>query len=165
MGLVGRFSWKFCVGLLRALTAVIVALGIVAALAVWRLSSGPLGLSFAIPYIERQIRTMAPPGTVLTLSDALLTWDSENGHAEISVRDLVLTRQSTEIVFPQLDVAVSVRGLLANRIELTDLEVVGAELSVERHEDGTFSIALFSAGGSISTLEDTRLYDGITRLL
>ena len=165
MGLVGRFSWKFCVGLLRALTAVIVALGIVAALAVWRLSSGPLGLSFAIPYIEQQIRTMAPPGTVLTLSDALLTWDSENGHAEISVRDLVLTRQSTEIVFPQLDVAVSVRGLLANRIELTDLEVVGAELSVERHEDGTFSIALFSAGGSISTLEDTRLYDGITRLL
>ena len=161
----GRFSWKICVGVLRILIAIIVALGIVAALAVWRLSSGSLGLSFAIPYIERQIQAMAPSGTVLTLSDALLNWDSENGHAEISVRDLVLTGQSTEIVFPQMDVAVSVRGLLSNRIELTDLDVVGAELSVERHENGAFSIATFSADGGLNTVEDTRLYDGITQLL
>ena len=165
MGLVGHFSWKFCIGLLRILMAVIVALAIIAALAVWRLSSGPLGLNFAIPYIERQIQAMAPPGTVLTLSNALLNWDSENGHAEISVRDLVLTRQSTEIVLPQLDIAVSVRGLLSNQIELTDLDVVGAELSIERHEDGAFSIAMFGADGGTNTLEDTRLYDGISRLL
>ncbi|NNE23178.1 MAG: hypothetical protein HKN11_11275 [Rhizobiales bacterium] len=121
---------------------VVGAMGVMAFAGVmWRLSQGPLPLSFLAPTIQNSMNANMA-GMKVTISDFILERDQTSGQPRFRLRDLALHDNNGNLIAraPRASVGVDGRQLLTGTIAANRLELIGANLLVRRKVDGTFRL-------------------------
>jgi Protein of unknown function len=120
-------------------------LGGLAALAVgalwWRLSSGPIELDMATPWLTVAIKQNLGGGHDVEIGGTQLERDA-NGHTSLRIRDIVVRDADGSIVAsaPKAEVGISGVGLFTGRIRAERLSLVGAEMAVRIESDSRLTV-------------------------
>ena len=118
---------------------------VVATLAVlglwWRLSSGPIELDLATPWLKAAIEENFGGNHSVAVGGTQLERD-EKGRTSLRLRDIVVRDTDGTIVAsaPKAEVGLSGRSLLMGRLRAQSLNLVGAEMSVRIETDGRLTV-------------------------
>jgi hypothetical protein len=121
---------------------VTVALVTVAVLGLWwRLSSGPIALDIATPYLKAAIEENFGATDKVVVGGTQLERD-ENGRTSLRLRDIVVRDADGTVVAsaPKAEVGLSGLSLLTGTIRAQSLNLVGAEMSVQIETDGRVTV-------------------------
>ncbi|WP_422006956.1 AsmA-like C-terminal region-containing protein [Pyruvatibacter mobilis] len=115
--------------------------------AAWRLSEGPLPVSFLTPLVN-QVANDSLPDNDVQISDMVIAWTDAKGGLELQAVDVtILDAEGGQVVtIPRLAVDFSLRSALAGRLVPKKLAVAGASLTLVRQRDGGISFGLNDAG-------------------
>jgi uncharacterized protein YhdP len=131
----GRRVLRRMLGIVGACVALLV-LG--AGLLTWRLSQGPLSLTFMTPPIER---ALSDEQARLSIKETILVRAGWRDNFEIRIRGvrMLLPDGRATLELPEMGIELSLRALLAHQlIAPASLEMIGARLVVVRAADGTW---------------------------
>jgi hypothetical protein len=134
---------------LRKLTFVGGTLGGIVMLAMvalwWRLSSGPIELDIATPWLTAAIKENFGGGHEVEIGGTQLERDA-NGRTSLRIRDIVVRDAEGTIVAsaPKAEVGVSGSALFTGRIRAERLSLVGAEMAVRIESDS--KVTVFAGG-------------------
>ena len=97
----------------------------------WRLSSGPLELDIATPWLRAAIKENFGEGHEVEIGGTQLERDA-NGRTSLRIRDIVVRDGDGAVVAsaPKAEVGISGGSLLIGRIRAERLSLVGAEMAV-----------------------------------
>ena len=97
----------------------------------WRLSSGPIELDVATPWLKAAIEKNFGGKHAVTVGGTQIERD-ENGRTSLRLRDIVVRDADGTVVAsaPKAEVGISGSGLLTGKVRAASLNLVGAELSV-----------------------------------
>ena len=135
---------------LRAVVVVGGALGGLVLLALvalwWRLSSGPIELDIATPWLTAAIKENFGDGYEVEIGGTQLERDASKARTSLRIRDIVVRDGEGTIVAsaPKAEVGISGLGLLVGRIRAERLSLVGAEMAVRIESDST--VTVFAGG-------------------
>ena len=144
-GMLGQVLHRL--GLVVLTLAVVVAL-LLAGLA-WRLSRGPLDVTWLMGRIEAMAGLDTGP-TRLAVRGAALAWDGfrqgVDNPVELQFTGVTLTNAlgQRQIEIPRADLSVSLGSLLLGRVVPRALELDGARLTLVRRDDGSWNLDLGS---------------------
>jgi len=138
-----------------AVIATELAIGLVAVvtllvgLAAWRLSSGPVDLDFLTPEIEAALSN-PDAGIEVRIGKTQLTWAGWNRTVDLHARDIRVRRSDGEVLaaLPDVVIWLSLRALVQGSIAPTRAEVIGAQISLLRRQDGTFQFGPWEETGA-----------------
>jgi len=144
-----RFDWRMRLFLwgprVRKVAVVggaIGGVGLVAMLALWwRLSSGPIELDLATPWLTAAIKENFGGGHEVEIGGTQLERDA-SGRTALRIRDIVVRDADGTIVAsaPKAEVGVSGSGLMSGRVRAERLSLVGAEMAVRIESDGKVTV-------------------------
>jgi hypothetical protein len=131
--LVRRVFW----GTTLALGLVTVAM----ALVWWRLSSGPIELDIATPWLKAAIEENFGGKHTVSVGGTQLERD-ENGRVSLRLRDITVRDSDGAVVAsaPKAEVGLSGVGLLSGNVRAKSLNLVGAEMAVRIEKDGSVTV-------------------------
>lgn len=111
-------------------------------LVAWRLSSGPISLSYITPYIENALNTVHP-AFKFHLENTILTWAGWERTFDIRVINVRLLAAGDAVIatIPEISLSLSARALAQGKIAPKSIEMFGPRLILERQRDGTFAVA------------------------
>ena len=120
---------------------------------IWRLSEGPIAISFLNSRIEQAINSQLSNMKV-KLGTAVLELDKGTHVPHIRFRNLVLSDASGAIIASAPRAAVTLDGtaLLVGKIAAQSLELIGPNISARRKVDGTVELGV---GGQDVTVAET----------
>ena len=107
----------------------------------WRLSSGPIELDVATPWLKAAIEKNFGGKQTVSVGGTQIERD-ENGRTSLRLRDIIV-RDADGIVVataPKAEVGISGMGLLTGNVHASSLNLVGAELSVRIETDGGVTV-------------------------
>ena len=146
---VGRFDWRSRLlplpPLVRKFLLVSTAAGAVVMLALaalwWRLSSGPIELDLATPWLTAAIKENFGGNHSVAIGGTQLERDA-SGRTSLRIRDIVVRDTDGTIVAsaPKAEVGVSGTGLITGRIRAERLSLVGAEMAVRIEPDSNVTV-------------------------
>src|SRR6185369_16610162 len=112
----------------------------------WRLSSGPIELDIATPWLTAAIKENFGPGHEVEIGGTQLERDANKRRTSLRIRDIVVRDADGTIVAsaPKAEVGISGAGLLAGRIRAERLSLVGAEMAVRIESDS--KVTVFAGG-------------------
>lgn len=131
---------------LQTLAAIFGSAAILFAVLAWRLSAGPISLSFLSPYLADAFEAEDLSYRV-EFSDTILSWAGWDRSLDILVRD-VRVRDAGGILLgtvPELSLGLSGLQLLRGKVSPTMIELLRPQLFLHRSHDGTIS---FGFGGA-----------------
>ena len=132
-----RRSLRF---LLRLTAGLVLATLVLIGLAVWRVASGPVSLTFLTPTLAGPLdAALDAAGHLHTeVGDTVLSWGGLHHPLELRLRGVKVDGADGRVIarIPQLAVGLSVRGLVHGRLILARLAVIGPILHLERTADG-----------------------------
>jgi len=107
----------------------------------WRLSSGPIELDIATPWLTAAIKDNFGPGHEVEIGGTQLERGA-NGRTALRIRDIVVRDADGTIVAqaPKAEVGISGAGLLTGRIRAERLSLVGAEMAVRIETDSKVTV-------------------------
>ena len=125
---VRRLGWGFAICIVLA-TVVVLGLW-------WRLSSGPIELNVATPWLKAAIEENFGGNHSVSVGGTQLERD-ERGRTSLRLRDIVVRDGDGTIVAsaPKAEVGLSGRSLLMGQLRAQSLNLVGAEMSVRIETD------------------------------
>ncbi|MEM7171079.1 MAG: AsmA-like C-terminal domain-containing protein [Pseudomonadota bacterium] len=131
---------------LEIVTGLLTFLAVLIAVAVWRLSTGPVELNFLNPFLEESLNA-ALDGNKLTIGRTILIWRGDRNAVGLEAKDLRLRNPTGQNVveLPDLDVKLSLRALLQGTVAPTTVSMRGAHIHVVRSRDGRFILGSGSA--------------------
>src|SRR5215471_10732546 len=132
-----RFLRRLFWGLvIFASTATVAVLGLW-----WRLSSGPIELDLATPWLKAAIEENFGGNHSVVVGGTQLERD-EKGRTSLRLRDIIVRDADGTIVAsaPKAEVGLSGRNLLVGRLRARSLNLVGAEMSVRIETDGRLTV-------------------------
>ena len=111
----------------------------------WRLSSGPIELDIATPWLTAAIKENLAASHEVEIGGTQLERDA-TGCISLRIRDIVVRDAEGAVVAsaPKAEVGISGWGLLAGWIRAERLSLVGAEMAVRIESDG--QITVFAGG-------------------
>jgi hypothetical protein len=111
----------------------------------WRLSSGPIELDAATPWLKSAIEKNFGDKQTVTVGGTQIERD-ENGRTSLRLRDIVVRDSDGTVVAsaPKAEVGISGLGLLSGNVRAESLNLVGAEMSVRIEMDGR--VTVFAGG-------------------
>src|SRR5262245_49481205 len=118
------------------------AIATLAALALWwRLSSGPIELDLATPWLKAAIEENFGGSHTVAVGGTQLERD-ERGRTSLRLRDIVVRDADGTVVAsaPKAEVGLSGRSLMMGRLRAQSLNLVGAEMSVRIETDGRLTV-------------------------
>jgi len=107
----------------------------------WRLSSGPIELEMATPWLKAAIEQNFSDKHTVTVGGTQIERD-EKGRTSLRLRDIVVRDGDGTVVAsaPKAEVGISGLGLLAGHVRAQSLNLVGAEMAVRIESDGRVTI-------------------------
>ena len=123
-------------------SAICVTVATIAALGLWwRLSSGPIELDLATPWLKAAIEENFGGNHSVAVGGTQLERD-ERGRTSLRLRDIVVRDADGTVVAsaPKAEVGLSGRSLLMGRLRAQSLNLVGAEMSVRIETDGRLTV-------------------------
>src|SRR6185503_8776997 len=123
-------------------SAICVCLAIVGVLGLWwRLSSGPIELDLATPWLKAAIEENFGGNHSVAVGGTQLERD-EKGRTSLRLRDIVVRDADGTVVAsaPKAEVGLSGRSLLMGKLRAQSLNLVGAEMSVRIETDGRLTV-------------------------
>jgi hypothetical protein len=138
----GLLAWR---PRLRTLGLCSGAFGAVVLIAVaglwWRLSSGPIELDMATPWLSAAIKENFGSGHDVEIGGTQLERDA-NGRPSLRIRDIVVRDADGVVVAsaPKAEVGISGRSLFSGRVRAERLSLVGAEMAVRVELDGKLTV-------------------------
>jgi hypothetical protein len=123
-------------------SAICVTIATLAALGLWwRLSSGPIELDVATPWLKAAIEENFGGNRSVVVGGTQLERD-ERGRTSLRLRDIVVRDADGTIVAsaPKAEVGLSGKSLLMGRLRAQSLNLVGAEMSVRIETDGRLTV-------------------------
>ena len=107
----------------------------------WRLSSGPIELNLATPWLKAAIEDNFGGNHTVVVGGTQLERD-ERGRTSLRLRDIVVRDPDGTVVAsaPKAEVGLSGRSLLMGRLRAQSLNLVGAEMSVRIETDGRLTV-------------------------
>ncbi len=127
----------------------------------WRLVEGPISIDFLTPFLVEAFDAEEALDGQATITGTRLLWDDKRQSLELQVTGLSVDDSEGERSFtlPLANIDFSFGQLLEGKVELTNIELVGARLTVRRNADQGFEVLLFQqksksdqdGGGSIRT--------------
>src|SRR4029434_3859088 len=108
----------------------------------WRLSSGPIELDIATPWLTAAIKENFGPRHEGEIGGTQLERDANKRRTSLRIRDIVVRDADGTIVAsaPKAEVGISGASLLAGRIRAARLSLVGAEMAVRIEPDGKVTV-------------------------
>ncbi|MGI9463693.1 MAG: DUF3971 domain-containing protein, partial [Aestuariivirgaceae bacterium] len=115
----------------------------------WRLSEGPLPLSFLTSTIQRSMNDNLT-GMKVSISDVIIERDQVTGQPRFRLRDLALRDLDGHLIAraPRASVGVDGQQLLTGSVVASKLELIGARLMVRRKVDGSFQLGFGETGAA-----------------
>jgi AsmA-like C-terminal region/Protein of unknown function len=128
--------------LLEGLGTLLLVLVVGFALLAWRLSSGPISLSFLTPRIAEALHLGAEDGYRVEVADTVLTWGGWDRTLDIrATGTAVFDSANSEVIsVPEISLGISGPALLRGMIAPTSLEIISPRFKLIRHQDGTIGI-------------------------
>ncbi|HZP78959.1 MAG TPA: hypothetical protein VFB45_22675 [Pseudolabrys sp.] len=107
----------------------------------WRLSSGPIELDIATPWLTAAIEQNFGSSHKVEVGGTQLE-RTEGGHTALRIRDIVVRDADGTVVAsaPKAEIGLSGSSLLSGRIRAQSLNLVGAELAVRIEADGKITV-------------------------
>src|SRR5476649_1295636 len=107
----------------------------------WRLSSGPIELDIATPWLKAAIEENFGGKHTVVVGGTQIERD-EKGRTSLRLRDIVVRDADGTIVAsaPKAEVGISGMGLLTGHLRAKSLNLVGAEMAVRIETDGRVTI-------------------------
>ena len=126
-------------------TATVAVVAVAIAVLWWRLSSGPIELDMATPWLKAAIENNFGGKQTVVVGGTQIERD-ENGRTSLRLRDIVVRDADGTVVAtaPKAEVGISGMGLLTGNVRAESLNLVGAEMSVRIETDGR--ITVFAGG-------------------
>jgi len=126
--------------LIGAAAGGVVALALVAFL--WRLSSGPIELDIATPWLTAAIQENFGAGHEVEIGGTQLERDANKARTSLRIRDIVVRDADGTVVAsaPKAEVGISGANLLFGRIRAERLSLVGAEMAVRIESDSKVTV-------------------------
>ena len=148
-----RFMLRMLLG-----SAICFAVVMIAALGLWwRLSSGPIELNLATPWLKAAIEENFGGNHSVAVGGTQLERD-EKGRTSLRLRDIVVRDADGTVVAsaPKAEVGLSGRSLLMGKLRAQSLNLVGAEMSVRIETDGRLTVFAGADKRPIATAEPTK---------
>ena len=122
----------------------------------WRLSSGPIALDIATPWLKAAIEENFGGNHSVEVGGTQLERD-ERGRTSLRLRDIVVRDADGTIVAsaPKAEVGLSGRNLLMGQLRAQSLNLVGAEMSVRIELDGRLTVFAGADNRPIATAAPT----------
>jgi hypothetical protein len=122
----------------------------------WRLSSGPIALDVATPWLKAAIEENFGGHHSVEVGGTQLERD-ERGRTSLRLRDIVVRDADGTIVAsaPKAEVGLSGRSLLMGQLRAQSLNLVGAEMSVRIETDGRLTVFAGADNRPIATAAPT----------
>jgi hypothetical protein len=123
-------------------TAITVAVATMAVLGLWwRLSSGPIELDLATPWLKAAIEENFGGKHTVVVGGTQIERD-EKGRTSLRLRDIVVRDAAGTVVAsaPKAEVGISGRALLTGHLRAHSLNLVGAEMAVRIETDGRVTV-------------------------
>ena len=118
------------------------AIAVVGMLALWwRLSSGPIELPLATPWLKAAIEDNFGGNRTVSVGGTQIERD-ESGRTSLRLRDIVVRDADGTVVAsaPKAEVGISGASLFTGKIRAQSLNLVGAEMAVRIENDGTVTV-------------------------
>lgn len=146
-----RPATKIALEVVAGLVAVALLL---AAAAAWRLSQGPLPVSFLTPFVEQAANDQLSENQI-DIEDMVIAWADGQGALELqAVNVTILGEEGQEVVsVPRLAIDINLRAALAGRLVPRKLAFEGASLTLVRDVDGGISFGLTRNGDALPAPE------------
>ena len=143
-----RFDWRmrsFLGPRIRKFAIVSGALGAVVLVAMsalwWRLSSGPIELDLATPWLTAAIKDNFGGGHEVEVGGTQLERD-DDGRTALRLRDIVVRARDGTVIAgaPKAEVGLSGASLLFGQVQATRLSLIGATMSIRVDPDGQINV-------------------------
>jgi Protein of unknown function/AsmA-like C-terminal region len=121
---------------------VIAVVALLAGLAIWRLSSGPVSVDFLTPYLEQSFAGNER-GLTVDVEQTVLAWGGRAHTLDLRARNARILNPdgSTVAALPEVSVSLSLTALLRGMIAATEIDVTDARVTLIRESDGRFTLA------------------------
>jgi uncharacterized protein YhdP len=128
------------VRLAQVLVSLSVGLAILASLAAWRLSQGPISLNFMNPVLERSFAVEELSLTV-DVEDTVMIWGGWRRIIDLRAQNLRILGPDGKLLasLPEVSVGISIRALAHFELAISRLEILGLAVDIERAADGRFT--------------------------
>jgi hypothetical protein len=145
--MIARTSKVIC----EVIAATLLGLLLLLAAAGWRLSQGPVSLTFLTEQLEAALNTGGGPLTV-RLDGTQLAWAGWKRTLDLRIVGVRLLGRDGQALasVPEMAASFSVRALLQGVIAPTTLEILDAHVELVRGNDGAFLLALGDGEGGMS---------------
>jgi hypothetical protein len=122
----------------------------------WRLSSGPIELEMATPWLKAAIEKNFGGNQTVVVGGTQIERD-ENGRTSLRLLDVVVRDADGTVVAstPKAEVGISGAGLLTGNVRAESLNLVGAEMSVRIETDGRVTVFAGANKRPIATASPT----------
>jgi Protein of unknown function/AsmA-like C-terminal region len=133
--------------------ALFAVLALAAIALVWRVSQGPIAISFLNDKIEKSINAQLT-GMQVKLGTAVLEIDPSDYVPHVRFRNLVLSDANGALIAsaPRAAVTLDPSALLTGSIAVKNLELIGPKISARRNLDGTVELGV---GGQDAPAEES----------
>ncbi|MBD3871859.1 MAG: hypothetical protein IFK91_02900, partial [Acidobacteria bacterium] len=137
--------------LVRVAAAVVLLVIVLAGLAYWRLSRGPISLSWLMPRMDQTLTHLVAPNSV-SCTDVVVTWNGWRDPFDLRVVDVALTAPDDHEIarFEELDVDLHLLSLVRGEVMPEAVSLKGLHLAAVRDPDGTLDFG-FSSRKETST--------------
>ncbi len=120
---------------------------ILAALAAWRLSAGPVAVDVLAPVLEQRLAALVP-GSRPIIEGVEIAWDADDRTLALRAREVSLAGADGAVVarFPAVDLGISLAQLRQGRLALRSIELKAPRISLARGTDGRLALLSPRAG-------------------
>ncbi|MBC05331.1 AsmA-like C-terminal domain-containing protein [Thalassospira sp.] len=152
-----RHVKTFAGWLALTLSAIVLFVGVFAAVTIWRLSQEPVSLHRLTPYLVDHLN-QSMGNNRLAVDDVVLRWRGWDEKFDVGLRRVsIFGPDNQEILHvPEADVVFSSKALFEGVLALRELNLIGPRIRLERSADGTIDVGYIAeeAVEDVATLAD-----------
>lgn len=161
-----RHVKTFAGWLALTLSAIVLFVGVFAAVTIWRLSQEPVSLHRLTPYIVDHLN-QSMGNTRLAVGDIVLRWRGWDEKFDVGLRQVSIFGPDNQELLnvPEADVVFSSKALFEGVLALRELNLIGPRIRLERSADGKIDIGYVAtdAAEDVTALaEDTDQANDVT---